>query len=217
MSIRVLIADDQALFREGLETLLSVHRDIEVVGQVSNGQEAVEFSLRLSPDIVLMDMQMPVLNGAGATRRLKQSLPDCRVIALTTFDDRETIFEALRAGAVGYLLKDVSSSDLANAIRLTASGDSILEPSIAAKVLEEFSRVSTTPVVNRSGILPEPLSDREIEVLKLVTQGLSNREIAAKLFISPGTAKTHIHNVCGKLGVQNRTEAAIRARELGLA
>ena len=217
MSIRVLIADDQALFREGLETLLSVHRDIQVVGQVSNGQEAVELSLRLSPDIVLMDMQMPVLNGVGATRRLKQSLPDCRVIVLTTFDDRETIFEALRAGAVGYLLKDVSSSDLANAIRLTASGDSILEPSIAAKVLEEFSRVSTTAVVNRSGILPEPLSDREIEVLKLVTQGLSNREIAAKLFISPGTAKTHIHNVCGKLGVQNRTEAAIRARELGLA
>jgi DNA-binding NarL/FixJ family response regulator len=148
---------------------------------------------------------------------LKQYLPDCRIIALTTFDDKETIFDALRAGAAGYLLKDVSSADLANAIRLTARGDSILEPSIAAKVLEEFSRVSSIPVVDRSSILPEPLSDREIEVLKLVTQGLSNREIAAKLFISPGTAKTHVHNVCGKLGVQNRTEAAIRARELGLA
>ena len=217
MSIRVLIADDQALFREGLETLLSVHRDIRVIGQVSNGQEAVELSLKLHPDIVLMDMQMPILNGAGATRRLKQYLPDCRIIALTTFDDKETIFDALRAGAAGYLLKDVSSADLANAIRLTARGDSILEPSIAAKVLEEFSRVSSIPVVDRSSILPEPLSDREIEVLKLVTQGLSNREIAAKLFISPGTAKTHVHNVCGKLGVQNRTEAAIRARELGLA
>jgi DNA-binding NarL/FixJ family response regulator len=217
MSIRVLIADDQALFREGLETLLSVHQDIRVVGQVSNGQEAVELSLKLHPDIVLMDMQMPILNGAGATRRLKQYLPDCRIIALTTFDDKETIFDALRAGAAGYLLKDVSSADLANAIRLTARGDSILEPSIAAKVLEEFSRVSSRPVVDRSSILPEPLSDREIEVLKLVTQGLSNREIAAKLFISPGTAKTHVHNVCGKLGVQNRTEAAIRARELGLA
>ena len=217
MSIRVLITDDQALFREGLETLLSVHQDIQVVGQASNGQEAVELSLKIRPDIVLMDMQMPILNGAGATRRLKQYLPDCRIIALTTFDDKETIFDALRAGAAGYLLKDVSSADLANAIRLTARGDSILEPSIAAKVLEEFSRVSSRPVVDRSSILPEPLSDREIEVLKLVTQGLSNREIAAKLFISPGTAKTHVHNVCGKLGVQNRTEAAIRARELGLA
>jgi DNA-binding NarL/FixJ family response regulator len=216
MSICVLIADDQALFREGLETLLSIHQDIEVVGQASNGQEAVELSLQLEPDVVLMDMQMPVLNGAAATRRLRQFLPGCRVIVLTTFDDKETIFDALKAGAAGYLLKDVSSADLANAIRLTARGDSILEPSIAAKVLEEFSRVSTTPVVNRSGNLPEPLSDREIEVLSLVTQGLSNREIAAKLFISPGTAKTHIHNVCGKLGVQNRTEAAIRARELGL-
>jgi DNA-binding NarL/FixJ family response regulator len=216
MSIRVLIADDQALFREGLETLLSVHPDIEVVGQASNGQEAVELSLKLHPAIILMDMQMPVLNGAGATRRLRQNLPDCRIIALTTFDDKETIFDALRAGAAGYLLKDVSSADLANAIRLTARGDSILEPSIAAKVLEEFSRVSSAPVVNRSGILPEPLSDREVEVLQLVTQGFSNREIAAKLFISPGTAKTHIHNACGKLGAQNRTEAAIRARELGL-
>jgi DNA-binding NarL/FixJ family response regulator len=147
---------------------------------------------------------------------LKQSLLNSRIIALTTFDDKETIFDALRAGAAGYLLKDVSSAELANAIRRTARGDSILEPSIAAKVLEEFSRVSSSPTTNRSEILPEPLSDREVEVLKLVTQGLSNREIAAKLVISPGTAKTHIHNVCGKLGVQNRTEAAIRARELGL-
>ncbi len=215
MSIRILIADDQALFREGLETLLSIHQDIQVVGQASNGQEAVELSLLLHPDIVLMDMQMPILNGAGATRRLKQCLPGCRVIALTTFDDKETIFDALRAGAVGYLLKDVSSSDLANAIRLTVRGDSILDPSITAKVLQEFSHASLVPRVH-SEILPEPLSDREIEVLKLVTQGLSNREIADQLFISPGTAKTHIHNLCGKLGAQNRTEAAIRARELGL-
>jgi DNA-binding NarL/FixJ family response regulator len=216
MSIRVLIADDQALFREGLETLLSIHQDIEVIGQASNGQEAVELSLRLQPDIVLMDMQMPVLNGAGATRRLKQSLPECRVIVLTTFGDKETIFDALRAGAVGYLLKDVSSADLTNAIRLTAQGDSILEPSVTAKVLDEFSHAPSFAPRARSEMLPEPLSDREIEVLKLVTQGFSNREIAEVLFISPGTVKTHIHNLCGKLAAQNRTEAAIRARELGL-
>ena len=216
MTIRVLIVDDQALFREGLEILLSVHPDIQVVGQASNGQEAVDLALKLHPEVVLMDMQMPVLNGPGATRRLKQSLPGCLVIALTTFDDRETIFEALRAGAIGYLLKDLGSAQLAEAIRLTARGDSFLEPSVAAKVVAEFSRGSAGAGVASSEVLSEPLSEREIEVLRLVSQGLSNREIAAKLFISPGTAKTHIHNVCGKLGAQNRTEAAIRARELGL-
>lgn len=216
MTIHVLIVDDQALFREGLETLLSVHPDIQVVGQASNGQEAVDLALKLRPDVVLMDMQMPVLNGAGATRRLKQSLPNCHVIALTTFDDRETIFEALRAGAIGYLLKDLGSAQLAEAIRLTARGDSILDPSVATKVVTEFSRVIAPVSTARPDILSEPLSEREIEVLRLVSQGLSNREIASRLFISPGTAKTHIHNLCGKLGAQNRTEAAVRARELGL-
>lgn len=216
MTICVLIVDDQALFREGLEILLSVHPDIQVVGQASNGQEAVDLALRLRPEVVLMDMQMPVLNGAGATRRLKQSLPSCRVIALTTFDDRETIFEALRAGATGYLLKDLGSAQLAEAIRLTARGDSILDPSVAAKVVTEFSRVIAPVSTALPDVLSEPLSEREIEVLRLVSQGLSNRAIATKLFISPGTAKTHVHNVCGKLGAQNRTEAAIRAKELGL-
>jgi DNA-binding NarL/FixJ family response regulator len=216
MSIRVLLVDDQALFREGLETLLSVHKDIQVVGQAGNGQEAANLALRLRPDVILMDIQMPVLNGVGATRRLKQSLPDCRVIALTTFDDKETIFEALRAGAVGYLLKDVGSAQLAEAIRVTARGESILEPSVAAKVVAEFSRVSSFVTATNSEVLTEPLSGREIEVLRLVTAGMSNREIAEKLIISAGTAKTHIHNLCGKLGVHNRTEAAARARELGL-
>jgi DNA-binding NarL/FixJ family response regulator len=130
MTIRVLIADDQALFREGLETLLSIHQDIQVVGQASNGQEAVDLASSLHPDIVLMDMQMPILNGVGATRRLKQSSPNCRIIALTTFDDSETIFDALRAGAAGYILKDVGSAQLAEAIRVTARGDSILESSV---------------------------------------------------------------------------------------
>jgi len=216
MSIKVLLADDQALFREGLDTLLSVHKDIEIVGQASNGQEAIDLALKLRPDVILMDMQMPILNGIGATRRLKQSLPECRVIMLTTFNDDETIFDALRAGAVGYLLKDVGSAQLAESIRATSRGESILDPSVAAKVVQEFSRVSSMVPATNSEVLPEPLSEREIEVLKLVMSGLSNREIAVKLFISPGTAKTHIHNLCGKLGVRNRTEAAMRARELGL-
>lgn len=217
MSIRVLLADDQALFREGLDTLLSVHKDIQVVGQAVDGQDAVDQALRLRPDVILMDMQMPVLNGVGATRRLMQSLPDCRVIILTTFDDKETVFDALRAGAVGYLLKDVGSAQLAESIRRTARGDSILDPSVAAKVVAEFSRVSSLVTAISSEVLPEPLSEREIEVLRLLALGLSNQEIADRLFISAGTAKTHIHNLCGKLGAHNRTEAAMRARELGLA
>ena len=216
MGIRVLLADDQSLFREGLDTLLSVHKDIEVVGQASNGQEAVDLALKLRPSVILMDMQMPILNGIGATRRLKQSVPECRVIMLTTFNDNETIFDALRAGAVGYLLKDVGSAQLAESIRATTRGESILDPSVAAKVVQEFSRVSSMVPVANPEVLPEPLSEREVEVLRLVMSGLSNREIAVKLFISPGTAKTHIHNLCGKLGVRNRTEAAMRARELGL-
>ncbi|MBI3151435.1 MAG: response regulator transcription factor [Chloroflexi bacterium] len=214
--IHVLLVDDQTLFSEGLETLLSVHKDIQVVGQASNGQEAIDLALKLRPNVILMDMQMPVLNGVGATRRLKASLPDCRVIALTTFDDKETVFDALRAGAVGYLLKDVGSAQLAESIRVTARGESILDPSVAAKVVAEFSRASVPIVAISSEVLLEPLSEREIEVLRLVTAGLSNREIAAELIISPGTAKTHIHNLCGKLGAHNRTEAAMRARELGL-
>ncbi|MBI5966122.1 MAG: response regulator transcription factor [Chloroflexi bacterium] len=216
MTIRVLLVDDQALFREGLETLLSVHKDIEVIGQAGNGQEAIDLALNLHPDVILMDMQMPVLNGVGATRRVKKSLPDCRVIALTTFDDKETVFEALRAGAVGYLLKDVGSAQLAESIRRTARGESILDPSVAAKVVAEFSRVSSLETATSSEVPIEPLSEREIEVLRLVTVGLSNREIAEKLIISRGTAKSHIHNLCGKLGAHNRTEAAMRARELGL-
>ena len=216
MTIRVLLVDDQALFREGLDTLLSVHKDIQVIGQASNGQAAVDLALKLRPDVILMDMQMPILNGVGATRRLKGSLPDCRIIVLTTFDDKETIFDALRAGAVGYLLKDVGSAQLAESIRRTARGESILDPSVAAKVVAEFSRVSSLVTATNSEVLPDPLSEREIEVLRLVTVGMSNREIAEKLIISAGTAKTHIHNLCGKLGAHNRTEAAMRARELGL-
>jgi DNA-binding NarL/FixJ family response regulator len=216
MGIRVLLADDQALFREGLDTLLSVHKDIEVVGQASNGQEAVDQALNLRPDVILMDMQMPILNGIGATRRLKQSLPACRVIMLTTFNEDETIFDALRAGAVGYLLKDVGSVQLAESIRATARGESILDPSVAAKVVQEFSRVSSMVPATSSEILPEPLSEREIELLGLIASGLSNKEIAETLFITEGTVKNHITHILGKLSVRDRTQAALRAKEIGL-
>jgi DNA-binding NarL/FixJ family response regulator len=216
MAIRVLLVDDQALFREGLETLLSVHDDIQVVGQASNGQEAVEVAAKVQPHVVLMDVRMPILDGVRATRLLKQSLPKCRVIVLTTFDDDEYVFDALHAGAVGYLLKDVASARLVEAIRATARGESILEPSVAAKVIAEFTRVSSMVPSAQMEQLVEPLSERELEILALIARGYSNKEIAGQLFIAEGTVKNHVTHILGKLGVRDRTQAALKARELGL-
>jgi DNA-binding NarL/FixJ family response regulator len=216
MAIRVLLVDDQALFREGLETLLSVHKDIQVVGQASNGQEAVEVATKVLPDVVLMDVRMPVLDGVAATRLLKEALPQCRVIVLTTFDDDEYIFDALRTGAAGYLLKDVPSARLVEAIRATARGESILEPSVAAKLIAEFTRVSSMVPAAQMEQMVEPLSERELEILALIARGASNREIASQLFIAEGTVKNHVTHILGKLGVRDRTQAALKARELGL-
>jgi DNA-binding NarL/FixJ family response regulator len=216
MPIRVLLVDDQALFREGLETLLSVHSDIQVVGQASNGQEAVDIAAKVQPDVVLMDVRMPVLDGVRATHLLKQTQPRCRVIVLTTFDDDEYVFDALRSGAVGYLLKDVASARLVEAIRATARGESILEPSVAAKVIAEFTRVSSIIPAAQMEQLVEPLSERELEILALIARGNSNKEIADQLFIAEGTVKNHVTHILGKLGVRDRTQAALKARELGL-
>ena len=216
MAIRVLLVDDQALFREGLETLLSVHKDIQVVGQASNGQEALEAAAKVHPDVVLMDVRMPILDGVQATRRLKRALPECRVIVLTTFDDDEYVFDALRAGAVGYLLKDVASARLVEAIRGTARGESILEPSVAAKVIAEFTRVSSMVPLAQMEQLAEPLSERELEILARIARGASNKEIANQLFIAEGTVKNHVTHILSKLGVRDRTQAALKARELGL-
>jgi DNA-binding NarL/FixJ family response regulator len=216
MAIRVLLVDDQELFREGLETLLSVHNDIQVVGQACNGREAVEVATQVRPDLILMDVRMPVLDGVRATRLLQETLPECRVIVLTTFDDDEYIFDALRAGAAGYLLKDVASARLVEAIRATARGESILEPSVAAKVIAEFTRVSSMVPTAQMEQLAEPLSERELEILALIARGASNKEIAAQLFIAEGTVKNHVTHILGKLGVRDRTQAALKARELGL-
>lgn len=216
MAIRVLLVDDQALFREGLETLLSVHEDIQVVGNASNGQEAVEVAAQVHPDVVLMDVRMPVMDGVRATKLLKEIRPQCRVIVLTTFDDDEYIFDALRTGAVGYLLKDVASAQLVDAIRAATRGESILEPSVAAKVIAEFTRVSSMVPTLQMEQLVEPLSERELEILSLISKGASNREIASQLYIAEGTVKNHITHILGKLGVRDRTQAAIKAKELGL-
>jgi DNA-binding NarL/FixJ family response regulator len=216
MAIRVLLVDDQALFREGLETLLSVHKDIQVVGQACNGQEAVEVAAKVKPDVVLMDVRMPVLDGVRATHLLKGNQPECRVIVLTTFDDDEYIFDALRMGAVGYLLKDVVSAQLVEAIRAAARGESILEPSVAAKVIAEFTRVSSLVPSRQMEGLVDPLSERELEILSLIARGASNKEIASQLYIAEGTVKNHVTHILSKLGVQDRTQAALKARELGL-
>lgn len=214
-TIRILLVDDQALFREGLRTLLSSQPDLEVVGEAGDGEAALREAARLRPDVVLMDLRMPLLDGVAATRRLRASQPEARVIALTTFDDDEDVFEALRAGAVGYLLKDVPSRKLFEAVRGAACGESFLQPSVAARVVAEFARLADR-AVPAGAPLVEPLSERECQVLRLVAAGATNREIAARLFITPGTVKNHITNILSKLGVNDRTQAAIKAKDLGL-
>ncbi len=219
MPIRLLLVDDQALFREGLHTLLSVWPDLEVVGESGNGQEALDAAARLKPDVVLMDLRMPVLDGVAATRRLLEKMPQVKIIVLTTFDDDDHVFDGLRAGAVGYLLKDVPSEKLVEAIRAAAAGQSFLQPSVAAKVVAEFTRltaVAQETAVSPQDSLVEPLSEREQEILALVATGASNKEIAGELFIAEGTVKNHVTNILGKLGVRDRTQAALKAREIGL-
>jgi DNA-binding NarL/FixJ family response regulator len=213
MTIRILLVDDQALFREGLRTLLSIRPDFDVVGEAGNGAEALQAAEALRPDVVLMDLRMPVLDGVAATRRLRRERPESRVIVLTTFDDDEAIFEALRAGAVGYLLKDVSSAKLAEAIQAAARGESFLQPSVAARVLAEFTRLAAPP---ERPAPAEELSERELEVLRVLATGASNKEIAGQLYIAEGTVKNHLTSILAKLNARDRTQAVLRAKELGL-
>jgi DNA-binding NarL/FixJ family response regulator len=215
--VSVLLVDDQAMFREGLRTLLSVEPGIEVVGEAEDGEAAVRQVQVLRPQVVLMDLRMPILGGVGATRRIRAQEPRSQVIVFTTFDDDEDVFEALRAGAVGYLLKGAPREKLVEAIRLVAGGESFLQPSIAAKVVAEFSRLPPPARPAGQASLAENLSERELEVLRHLALGMSNKEIALALFIAEGTAKNHMTNILGKLGVVDRTQAALRARELGLA
>jgi len=213
--IKILLVDDQPLFREGLSTLLSVHPDLEVVGEAANGAEAIRLARSLLPLVVLMDLQMPVLDGVAATRRLHEEQPNCRVIVLTTFDDDELVFDGLRAGAVGYLLKDAPSEKLAEAIRVAARGETFLQPSVAAKVVAEFARLSRKTFTTANPVI-EPLSEREIEILRLIAQGASNREIAGTLFLAEGTVKNHVTSILGKLEARDRTQAALKAKDCGL-
>ena len=215
MTIRILLVDDQTLFREGLSTLLSAQPGIEVIGEAANGEEALRLAASLRPQVALMDLRMPVLDGVEATRRLRAAQPECQVIVLTTFHDDEDVFEGLRAGAVGYLLKDTSTEHLVEAIRAAARGESVLEPSVAAKVVAEFARLTTQPGTSAQP-LAEPLTERELEILRLLTTDLSTREMAEQLVVSVNTIKTQIKNIYAKLNVHSREEALDKARALKL-
>lgn len=216
--IQIVLADDQSLFLEGLRTLLSLDPSLEILCDCKNGEEALEACRRFRPHIVLMDLNMPVMDGVAATRAIKKELPEVNVLTLTTFDDDERVFEALKAGSSGYLLKDTPSKQLIDAIRAVSSGESFLQPSIASKVLAEFSRISIPKEADRKEPIKliEPLSSRESEVLIWLSRGCSNKEIAANLSLAEGTVKNHVSNLLGKLGVLDRTQAALMARDLGL-
>jgi DNA-binding NarL/FixJ family response regulator len=209
--IRLLLVDDQRLMRDGLRTLLDLEPDLEVAGEAENGEAGLAAYERLAPDVVLMDIRMPVLDGVEAIRRLKAADPGVRVIILTTFDDDAYVFDGLRAGALGYLLKDVSGSELAEAIRTVAAGGALIDPSVTRKVVAEFSRLPRRDSQPRAA-LPERLSDRELDVLRLLSEGRTNRETAGSLHLPEGTAKNYVSNILAKIEARDRTQAALKAR-----
>lgn len=213
--IRLLLVDDQQLMLEGLYTLLELEDDLEVVGVAENGSEALRQYEQTLPDVVLMDVRMPVMDGVEATRQLRTHWPEAQIIILTTFDNDEYVFEGLRAGAQGYLLKAVSGAELAEAIRTVATGGALIDPSVTRKVVAEFARLARRKPVDHPRLLEE-LSERELEVLRLLAEGLTNREIARRLFLAEGTVKNYVSNILGKIGARDRTQAALRAQELGL-
>jgi DNA-binding NarL/FixJ family response regulator len=214
--IRVLIADDQALFREGLRTLLSTRPEVEVVGEAANGDEVLKLIERSDPNVVLMDLRMPVMDGIQATARLRDRWPHLPVLVLTTFDDDASLFGALRAGAAGYLLKDVSSDTLIAAVTAAARGEAFLQSTVTGRVVAAFARLMESGGP-RAEALVLPLSPREREILALLGTGASNKEIADRLCLAEGTVKNHVTNILTKLDVRDRTQAALRARQLGIA
>ncbi|WP_171109758.1 MULTISPECIES: response regulator transcription factor [Streptomyces] len=214
-TIRVLIADDQQMVRQGFTVLLNTQPDIDVIGQAVDGLDAVAKVADLMPDVVLMDIRMPELGGIEATRRITAATPQIKVLVLTTFDLDEYVYEALRAGASGFLLKDASADQLAEAIRVVAAGDALLAPGITRRLIAEFSRLEgppRAPLKERVG----DLTERETEVLALIARGLSNAEIAQHLVVAEQTVKTHVGRILVKLGLRDRTQAAVFAYESGL-
>jgi DNA-binding NarL/FixJ family response regulator len=212
VSIRVLVADDQSMVRAGFRMLLSGEDDIEVVAEASNGLEAVEKAARFRPTVVLMDIRMPELDGLEATRRILAADPDARVLVLTTFDLDEYVYEALRAGASGFVLKDEPPEQLLAAIRIVARGDALLSPAVTKRVIERFTRLPRPAPPRQVG----ELTERELDVFRLICRGLSNAEIGRELYIGETTVKTHITHLLQKLGLRDRVQAVVLAHETGL-
>lgn len=210
--LRVLVADDHPLFRKGLIRLLSSLEHVEVVAQAATGDEAVAAALEHQPDVVVMDLRMPDLDGVEATRRIVATSPHIRVLVLTMFEDDASVFAAMRAGALGYLLKEADEEEIARAVQSVASGEAVFGPAVARRVIQYF----TTPATARpSPVFPE-LTNREREVLELLAQGRNNGDIARRLFLSPRTVRNHVSNIFTKLAVADRAQAIVRAREAGL-
>ncbi|MEU8758654.1 response regulator transcription factor [Streptomyces sp. NPDC048659] len=215
MTIRVLIVDDQIMVREGFSVLLGAMPDIEVVGEAVNGREAVAQVAALRPDVVLMDIRMPELNGIDATREIVAADADAKVLVLTTFDLDEYVYQALRAGASGFLLKDASARQLADGVRVVAAGEALLAPTVTRRLITEFARSAVSPRPPAMAQIGE-LTERETEVLVLIAQGLSNVEIADHLVVAESTIKTHVSRILVKLGLRDRTQAAVFAYEARL-
>ncbi|MHA7306694.1 response regulator [Arthrobacter sp. TMN-49] len=219
MSIRLLIVDDQAMVREGFAALLGAQDDIEVVGQAENGARAVEMARELRPDVVLMDVRMPVMDGLEAARQILSGDPDqsetpIHVLMLTTFDVDDYVYDALRLGASGFLLKDALAEELVAAVRIVASGEALLAPSVTKRLIEQFAVAGAKPVLSRERL--DGLTDRELEVMTLLGRGFSNQEIASELFIAQQTVKTHVSKILAKLGLRDRVQAVVLAYDTGL-
>jgi DNA-binding NarL/FixJ family response regulator len=210
--MKILLCDDQAVIRDGLEMLLNLEKDIQVIAVAQGGAEAVELAAQKQPDLVLMDLKMPGINGIEATRQIRAHFPRIKVLVLTTYDDDEWVFDAIRAGASGYLLKDTPREKIVEAIRGTVAGHSFVDPAVAGKLLNQVASHQTQP----ASLLTEKLTEREADVLRLVAKGLNNGEIANQLHLSEGTVRNHISAILGKLGASDRTQAAVIAIQHGL-
>ncbi len=211
--MKVIICDDQAIVRDGLAMLLKLEPDIEVIGTAEDGDAAVEMVTDKRPDLILMDLKMPIMNGVEATRQIRTKYPEVKVLVLTTYDDDEWVFDAIQAGASGYLLKDTPRDEIVKAIKGTVTGKTYVDPSVAGKVLRQASSCQTQPAT----LITSKLTEREIEVLRLIAKGLSNADIADRLFLSEGTVRNNVSAIMAKLGVSDRTQAAIIAIQHGLS
>jgi NarL family two-component system response regulator LiaR len=210
--MKILLCDDQAVIRDGLEMLLNLEKDFQVVGAAQDGAEAVELAAQKQPDLILMDLKMPIMNGIEATREIRTKFPNIKILVLTTYDDDEWVFDAIRAGASGYLLKDTPRQKIVEAIRGTMEGKSFVDPAVAGKLLNQVASKQTQP----QSILTDKLTERELDVLRLIAKGINNGEIANQLHLSEGTVRNHVSAILEKLGVSDRTQAAVIAIQHGL-